>query len=49
MESLDIELPTQNRAQPEPGYSRQQMEIVVKGANVGVWYCPLPFGKFYWD
>ncbi len=29
--------------------SREQMEIVVKGANVGVWYCPLPFDKLIWD
>jgi PAS domain S-box-containing protein len=30
-------------------HSREQMEIVVKGANVGVWYCPLPFDKLIWD
>jgi PAS domain S-box-containing protein len=30
-------------------HSRDQVEIVVKGANVGVWYCPLPFDKLIWD
>ncbi len=30
-------------------HSREQVEIVVKGANVGVWYCPLPFDKLIWD
>ena len=29
--------------------SREQVEIVVKGADVGVWYCPLPFDKLIWD
>lgn len=29
--------------------AREQMEIVVKGADVGVWYCPLPFDKLVWD
>jgi PAS domain S-box-containing protein len=29
--------------------SREQMELVVKGAAVGVWYCPLPFDKLIWD
>ena len=29
--------------------ARDQMEIVVKGANVGVWYCPLPFDRLIWD
>ncbi len=29
--------------------SRQQMELVVKRANVGVWYCPLPFDELFWD
>ncbi len=29
--------------------SHEQMEVVVKGANVGVWYCPLPFDKLIWD
>jgi PAS domain S-box-containing protein len=29
--------------------NRHQMEIVVKGAGVGVWYCPLPFDKLIWD
>jgi PAS domain S-box-containing protein len=28
---------------------RQQMELVVRGANVGVWYCPLPFDRLIWD
>ena len=29
--------------------AREQMEVVVKGADVGVWYCPLPFDKLVWD
>ena len=29
--------------------SRQQMEMVVKRADVGVWYCPLPFDELIWD
>ena len=29
--------------------SREQMELVVKGANAGVWYCPLPFDRLIWD
>ena len=29
--------------------SREQQELVVRGANVGVWYCPLPFGALNWD
>lgn len=28
---------------------REQLEMVVKGANVGVWYCPLPFDRLMWD
>ncbi|MDB4971710.1 MAG: histidine kinase [Myxococcaceae bacterium] len=30
-------------------FGREQMEIVVQGADVGVWYCPLPFDKLIWD
>ena len=29
--------------------ARQQMELVVRGANVGVWYCDLPFDELVWD
>ncbi|MBA4017072.1 MAG: hypothetical protein C0483_07870 [Pirellula sp.] len=29
--------------------SREQLEIVVHGANVGVWFCPLPFDVLNWD
>jgi PAS domain S-box-containing protein len=28
---------------------REQVELVVKGANAGVWYCPLPFDQLIWD
>ncbi len=30
-------------------HNQRQLEIVVKGANVGVWYCPLPFDRLLWD
>jgi signal transduction histidine kinase/ActR/RegA family two-component response regulator len=29
--------------------SRAQQELVVRGANVGVWTCPLPFDRLLWD
>jgi signal transduction histidine kinase/PAS domain-containing protein len=29
--------------------SGARMELVVRGAEVGVWYCPLPFDKLIWD
>ncbi len=29
--------------------SREQQELVVHGANVGVWTCPLPFDRLLWD
>lgn len=29
--------------------SREQQDLVVRGANVGVWYCPLPFAALNWD
>jgi PAS domain S-box-containing protein len=29
--------------------SRDQLELVVRGADVGVWYCPLPFDVLFWD
>lgn len=28
---------------------RDQFELVVRGADVGVWYCPLPFDVLIWD
>ena len=30
-------------------FGREHLELVVQGANVGVWYCPLPFGDLVWD
>ena len=36
-------------ANTELRHSRNQLEIVVKGAQVGVWFCPLPFGELVWD
>lgn len=27
----------------------EQMELVVRSADVGVWYCPLPFDELIWD
>ena len=29
--------------------SREQQEMVVRGANVGVWYCTLPLDRLHWD
>jgi PAS domain S-box-containing protein len=29
--------------------SRDQLELVIRGADVGVWYCPLPFDVLIWD
>jgi len=29
--------------------SGDRMELVVSSAQVGVWYCPLPFDKLIWD
>jgi signal transduction histidine kinase/PAS domain-containing protein len=29
--------------------SGDRMELVVRSAEVGVWYCPLPFDKLLWD
>ena len=26
-----------------------RMELVLRGAEVGVWYCPLPFDRLIWD
>jgi PAS domain S-box-containing protein len=37
------------RAEEQLEHNRRQLEIVVKGANVGVWYCPLPFDRLIWD
>jgi PAS domain S-box-containing protein len=28
---------------------RERAELVVRGANVGVWYCTLPFDRLVWD
>jgi PAS domain S-box-containing protein len=39
----------QKMAEESIRHSREQMEMVVKGANVGVWYCPLPLDRFVWD
>jgi len=30
-------------------YNREQLELVVRSANVGVWFCPLPFDRLEWD
>jgi signal transduction histidine kinase/ActR/RegA family two-component response regulator len=29
--------------------TRAQQDLVVRGANVGIWYCPLPFDLLNWD
>ena len=28
---------------------RSRMDLVLEGADVGLWYCPLPFGRLEWD
>lgn len=38
-----------DRIAAELRQSRAQQELVVRGANVGVWTCPLPFGNLVWD
>ena len=39
------------RREAEAQYQRKsaQLELIVQGANVGVWYCPLPFDELIWD
>jgi signal transduction histidine kinase/response regulator RpfG family c-di-GMP phosphodiesterase len=37
------------RVETELRRAREQQEMVVRDANVGVWYCPLPFDKLIWD
>lgn len=29
--------------------SRERSDLVVRAAQVGLWYCPLPFGTLVWD
>lgn len=31
------------------GLAREHMKTVVKAADVGIWYCPLPFDRLVWD
>jgi PAS domain S-box-containing protein len=39
------------KREAEAQYQRKsaQLELIVRGANVGVWYCPLPFDELIWD
>lgn len=39
------------KREAEAQYQRKsaQLELIVHGANVGVWYCPLPFDELLWD
>ncbi|HTU58007.1 MAG TPA: PAS domain-containing protein, partial [Polyangiales bacterium] len=39
------------KREAEAQYERKsaQLELIVHGANVGVWYCPLPFDELIWD
>ncbi|HUQ53104.1 MAG TPA: GAF domain-containing protein, partial [Gammaproteobacteria bacterium] len=34
---------------PEALFSSDRMELVLRSAQVGVWYCPLPFDRLIWD
>jgi signal transduction histidine kinase/ActR/RegA family two-component response regulator len=36
-------------ADDEIRLERARMALVIKSADVGVWYCPLPFDKLVWD
>lgn len=43
------DITARREAQEELQHSQRQMEIVVKGANVGIWYCPVPLDRLIWD
>lgn len=43
------ETQARERAEADLRHSREQLELVVRGANVGIWFCPLPFDKLIWD
>ena len=37
------------QAQAALEVSQSRMNLVLEGADVGLWYCPLPFGRLEWD
>ncbi len=37
------------RAEEVIRVGRQRMDLVLEGADVGLWSCPLPFGRLEWD
>lgn len=39
----------QKNAETALAESREQLQLVVRSAQVGVWYCPLPFERLEWD
>lgn len=39
----------QQIAEQELRRSREQLKIIVRGADVGIWHCDLPFDKLHWD
>jgi signal transduction histidine kinase/PAS domain-containing protein/ActR/RegA family two-component response regulator len=39
----------QQAAQYATDRSQDRMQLAVRSAEVGVWYCPLPFDKLIWD
>jgi PAS domain S-box-containing protein len=47
--SVMVDVTERKRTEEELRLGRAQMEMVVKGASVGVWYCPLPFNTLFWD
>ncbi|HYO25971.1 MAG TPA: ATP-binding protein, partial [Lacipirellulaceae bacterium] len=42
-------LELRKQAEEELRRAQMQRELVVREANVGVWYCPLPFDRLIWD
>ncbi len=43
------DITARRQAEEQLEHKQRQLEIVVKGARVGVWYCPLPFDRLIWD
>ena len=44
-----MDVSDRRRAEQAAIHGREQIEMVVRAANVGVWFCPLPFDVLHWD